>query len=214
MTGEKNKFTTQEKLWKLDDEQLKTPKHDELVLELLNSEYLERIIPDSPNDYLSKERGEQYATLATFPPFHYYLNKKPPVIQTEVPIQNKTGFLIGYWDIVAAYNIRMYVEAQCGNMDEYDWRILDRCYNQPESVIGKYQPQFVDVSWSSYTIQANKRINIEVKPTISSFGATIRQINTYRLYSDGLIYLYTGDRKFDDAFESQGIHVIHPIGGA
>lgn len=30
MAGEKNKFTTQEKLWKLDDTQLSTPKHDEI----------------------------------------------------------------------------------------------------------------------------------------------------------------------------------------
>ena len=36
MTGEKNRYTTHEQLWKLDDKQLKTPKHDELVLQLLN----------------------------------------------------------------------------------------------------------------------------------------------------------------------------------
>ena len=33
MTGQKDRYTTQEKLWKLDDEQLTTPKHDDMVLE-------------------------------------------------------------------------------------------------------------------------------------------------------------------------------------
>lgn len=36
MTGEKNRFSTHEKLWKLDDITLSTPKHDEMVLFLLN----------------------------------------------------------------------------------------------------------------------------------------------------------------------------------
>lgn len=32
LTGKKDRFTTHEKLWDLDDKQLTTPKHDELVL--------------------------------------------------------------------------------------------------------------------------------------------------------------------------------------
>lgn len=36
MTGEKNRYKTHEQLWKLDDKDLKTPAHDELVLQLLS----------------------------------------------------------------------------------------------------------------------------------------------------------------------------------
>ena len=36
MTGEKNRFKTTEQLWKLDDKQLKTPKHDAMVLWLMD----------------------------------------------------------------------------------------------------------------------------------------------------------------------------------
>jgi len=49
MTGEKDKGTTLEKLWKLDDTTLKTPAHDELVLKLLNKDYLIKIIPEISN---------------------------------------------------------------------------------------------------------------------------------------------------------------------
>lgn len=40
MTGEKDRFKTHEKLWNLDDKQLTTPKHDEMVLKLFNRDYL------------------------------------------------------------------------------------------------------------------------------------------------------------------------------
>lgn len=36
MTGEKNRLKTHEQLWKLEDGELSTPKHDELVLQLMN----------------------------------------------------------------------------------------------------------------------------------------------------------------------------------
>lgn len=45
MTGEKNKFTTTEKLWKLDDETLSTPKHDEMVLWLLEKQNIIKLLP-------------------------------------------------------------------------------------------------------------------------------------------------------------------------
>jgi len=46
MTGEKNRFTTTEKLWKLNDETLSTPKHDEMVLYLLNKENVIKTVPE------------------------------------------------------------------------------------------------------------------------------------------------------------------------
>lgn len=44
MTGEKNRYSSVEKLWKLDDDTLKTPTHDEMVLYLLNEENLRKTV--------------------------------------------------------------------------------------------------------------------------------------------------------------------------
>lgn len=44
MTGEKDRFKTHEQLWKLDDSELSTPQHDELVLQLLNKKNTEKLL--------------------------------------------------------------------------------------------------------------------------------------------------------------------------
>jgi len=46
VTGEKNRYKTVENLWKLDDNTLKTPKHDEMILWLLNPENIKKAIPE------------------------------------------------------------------------------------------------------------------------------------------------------------------------
>jgi hypothetical protein len=51
MTGEKDRFSTQEKLWKLDDDTLGTTEHDKMVLQLLDIEYLVELIPELKNDF-------------------------------------------------------------------------------------------------------------------------------------------------------------------
>jgi hypothetical protein len=133
MTGEKNRIVTQEKLWGLDDEQLATPEHDNMILQLLDPAFYDKI---------------------GFADLHI------DVIKSEVPIMNN-HFIIGYWDIVA----------------------------------------------SGY-----HSIFIEVKPKITSFGKVLRQLKTYLKYYpiDSWIYLYTPEERYDAAFESQGIKVIHP----
>ncbi len=49
MTGEKNRFKTFEEIAGLEDKQLATPKHDKMVLWLLNIENLKTIIPELSN---------------------------------------------------------------------------------------------------------------------------------------------------------------------
>lgn len=52
---------------------------------------------------------------------------------------------------------------------------------------------------------------IEIKPTITSFGATLRQIRRYQDrhgIAIGNTYLITKDDRFKEAFEDQGIKVI------
>ena len=81
MTGQKDRYSTTEKLWKIDDEQLTTPKHDELVLMWFNKEFaaskLLEYFPGLPSGY-------EWEIVS---------------IKSECPIKN-AGFIIGYWDIV------------------------------------------------------------------------------------------------------------------
>lgn len=144
MTGEKNKFTTTEKLWKLDDETLSTPKHDEMVMWLMNKDNIVKVIPELKDEPIKS-------------------------IQSEVPILGHNKFIIGYWDIVVF------------------------CVSK----------SFKTLSDSYY---------IEVKPEIKSFGATLRQLNTYKIYIDRMfskgIYLFTTDTQFKNSFETQGIKVL------
>jgi len=83
MTGEKNRIITQERLWKIDDNQLSTPEHDELVFKLLNKDYVKNVllkgllpeVPESEKDW------------------------KIVLIESEYPIKSG-NYIIGYWDIV------------------------------------------------------------------------------------------------------------------
>ena len=54
---------------------------------------------------------------------------------------------------------------------------------------------------------------IEVKPKIESFGAVLRQVNSYKKFmknANNHYYIFTLDSRFDSQFESQGIKVLHP----
>jgi hypothetical protein len=59
-----------------------------------------------------------------------------------------------------------------------------------------------------------KRLFIEAKPVIDSFGKVLRQLNTYREHqkmgASDYIVLFTEDVTFQSAFENQGVPVIHP----
>lgn len=49
---------------------------------------------------------------------------------------------------------------------------------------------------------------IEVKPEIESLGAILRQINLYKQFSTGKIYIYTSDKRFNEQLISQDIGII------
>lgn len=113
---------------------------------------------------------------------HYlHKNKVNINIKSEVPITAQNGFLVGYADIQIIANTEKF---RSNNLDMY-WN------NKAGSLI------FPSVKY------------IEVKPTIKSFGETLRQLNTYKhyLHTEDL-YLFTTDLRFKDAFESQGIKVL------
>jgi hypothetical protein len=82
MTGEKNRYSSVEKLWKLDDETLKTPRHDEMVIWLLDKNNVKHLLAEKLKDCDINELD----------------------IQSEVPIMTDRKFLVGYWDIVVKAN--------------------------------------------------------------------------------------------------------------
>ena len=156
MTGQKNRFKTTEKLWDLDDKQLKTPKHDAMVLWLMDK--------DNYSQYLSFDNvikpGETYS-LADIS------------VLSEVPIMSSPTFIAGYADL---------------------------------KITGKYVSEI-----RGYRYFINHVI--EVKPKIESFGAVLRQINSYKKFmnnANNQYYIFTLDSRFDSQFESQGIKVLHP----
>lgn len=104
-------------------------------------------------------------------------------IQSEVPINGgyDNRYILGYWDI----------HIKIVKPDEYE--VLSENNN---FVIHWAKGDYSDVY-------------IEVKPKITSFGQTLRQLNTYAEYTGKKnIYLFTRDSRFKEQFESQGIHVI------
>ena len=183
MTGQKNRFSTTEKLWNLDDKQLKTPKHDAMVLWLMDKENGKRIL-NFKNKYVKE------LSLTT----DYYTFKDIQV-KSEVPIYCNKNFIGGYADLIY-YGI-------------YDLREVYRDDKTEEN---------------SVVQRCNKLI--EVKPYIDSFGAVLRQINSYRemidkaraydsssylnAYHIDEYCIFTIDDRFDAQFESQDIKILHP----
>lgn len=205
MTGEKNRYKTLDKLAGLNDKQLATPKHDELVLFLLDKNNLVKVIPELPKwmniiqkflDTTSEEAKEEYEKFKSGKAYFWgsrervketlesLINLDLPKMKilSEVPIETNNRFIVGYWDIV----IRLYREG-------YSYSIKG------------YKDLF-------YDNHIPKVIYIEVKPEVRSFGETLRQLNTYKSQekTHGDIYLFTPDLRFKEQFEGQGIKVISP----
>ena len=189
MTGEKNRYSPLEKLWKLDDETLKTPKHDEMVLFLLSVENLKAFFPLATQFLNSKKcKGtvtEVYSDgSGRGVPWREFF--KPTIkIESEKVITTSKNFIVGYFDIV--------VDFTTDELSDDEW--------------AHYELKWVDYPSHLY---------IEVKPKIASFGATLRQLRTYQEYEPNAVgntYLFTGDLRFKDAFESQGVQVIPYNGG-
>ena len=82
MTGQKNKFKTTEKLWDLDDKQLKSPKHDAMVLWLMDKNNLSNYCPKMFHKRLASE------------------DILDVIIESEVPIMSSPTFIAGYGDLI------------------------------------------------------------------------------------------------------------------
>lgn len=178
MTGEKNRYSSVEKLWKLDDETLKTPVHDEMVLYLLDKENLKSI--KIFRGFL--EEREQLVNQLKENENKYYkhIENISMKIESEVPIMTERNFLVGYFDVVITL-FDLYDDIQ----KNYERNIARELHYLMKNSFQKYSKI--------------RKISIEVKPYISSFGATLRQLRTYQEYCPeckGNLILFTRDSCF------------------
>jgi hypothetical protein len=187
MTGEKNRFKTHEQLWKLDDGELSTPQHDELVLHLMNPNNLNKLNifkKDNLFNIIETSKGNTYyeeSNLDEFSVYNKLYTTTKEIIESQLydlivekPIKSG-NFIVGYADVFLNYYNEIFIS-------EYDYFVF------------YYQ------------------IIIEAKPKIKSFGETLRQLRTYQEYCPRAnIFLYSPDQIFKKAFESQGIGFITPF---
>jgi len=240
MTGEKNRFKTHEQLWKLEDGELSTPLHDELVLQLLNKKNAVKFLQLIGYDesiwkyeyggdlkYYTEEWDEiSYITMdfqktdelsivyenaiisldnnaeAMFNKVMNCVKNDFLFVRSEIPI--KTGynnFIIGYVDV--SINMALLCEAWASS------QLFSYPTNFGSMPIRIGRP--LRIYNESYLNHDKMLLYIEVKPTIKSFGETLRQINTYRSYTEDAIFcIYSPDTTFKAAFENQGIKFITP----
>jgi hypothetical protein len=246
LTGEKNRYTTHEKFWKLDDEQLSTPKHDEMVLQLLNpvnalkflkfigykeesweyhvtTKFIRDENSDDVNirldyfkygDQLEKIYTKMWDLLDQITPIEFSKNlhnnilKNCPFIDSEVPIKSGyNNFIIGYVD----------VQLSISNSLEYgivtDGHEINgiNCHGEPYTIY-RYVGNIIRMQNESLGITLDPiKVNIEVKPSIDSFGKTLRQINTYRVSDPSAIYcIFSPDTRFREAFKTQNVKFVTP----
>ena len=93
MTGEKNRFKTTEKLWDLDDKQLKTPKHDAMVLWLMDKENIAKY-----NLFEKSIMCETRVRIGEYKKLPYTLVGYD--VDSEVPIMSSKTFIAGYADLI------------------------------------------------------------------------------------------------------------------
>ena len=97
MTGQKNRFKTTERLWDLDDKQLKTPTHDAMVLWMMDEDNLLNYwkIFELPtrfeyNEYLNHKIGYKEVP-------HSFMGLH---VDSEQPIMSSPTFIAGYADLI------------------------------------------------------------------------------------------------------------------
>lgn len=96
MTGQKNRFKTTERLWDIDDKQLKTPKHDAMVLWLMDENNLFQY--ESIWGFPKIIESEEYIGHGNYE----VVDKKygGVKIQSEQPIMSSPTFIAGYADLI------------------------------------------------------------------------------------------------------------------
>ena len=99
MTGEKNRFTTTERLWDLDDKQLKSPMHDAMVLWLMDETNLKALLEKQCKNAKSIICSDK----------EYNINEVYDIsldIESEKPIMSSKTFIAGYADLIVDFKYK------------------------------------------------------------------------------------------------------------
>ena len=224
MTGQKDRYTTTEKLLRLDDETLTSPKHDEMIIWSLNKDNILPLINFNNNVVkpaliLTLKDGDGNLEVKS----DIFDHKDSSLINN---LRNGThdheymDIIELHWDqIVNDYKIAgSKIEYICNNWVDF----VKIESEMPIMGHNRFIIGYLDIKISMNNIEkvcGLFTINIpfgqvennyiEIKTHISSFGQTLRQIRTYQTHLPiGDFYLFTPDKKFKKAFESQGIEVL------
>lgn len=238
MTGQKDRYTTSEKMWRLSDETLTTPKHDEMVIWLLNPnniislfgvEYDEiytrmglkikyehpdyGIVTFSVKDHLNTAENEIFIQCLN------YENVKCVDVLSKLKIP---ASIIKHWSEIQNEHEK--------NKEDFNNHIVIKSevplFGGNKFIIGyvdiivgfKNKITKTDHLNIMFEYEAIPKKYIEVKTNIKSFGQTLRQLRTYESFlpenkqrhatNNVQMCLFTADSTFKKAFESQGIEVL------
>jgi hypothetical protein len=130
MTG-RNQYKTLDQWWKIDDEQLKTPEHDELLIWLLKKENIKKIITEKDPEALKWD----------------WENVK---IHAEEYIIAENGYRVGAPDII--FSIPRHPSKEC-ETNHFNQNISPSCDSDP-----KYNPHEHYQHYSRYFIEIKPEI--------------------------------------------------------
>lgn len=218
--------------WIIEDDTLKTPEHDAMVIHLLNTSNVKLLIPRLA-EFLDEAgavvRLEEYHRLyfegrtlgdlindGIWQCLHSHTY--PTFIKTEVCLtvmeERRAEEARKNW----AQAQEDFDAVREGELEPRKLKISSEVpiYNGKQFIIGYWDICIMPINPESRGNYFTKlwRGNtphpyfIEVKPTIRSFGETLRQIQTYKAYTHGHICLFTNDARFKNEFETQDITVL------
>lgn len=143
------------------------------------------IIPNCPQHKIAIEELDKIDIMTLADTVNKHLFKVEP----EYVVKTESGFIIGYIDIKASFYANEIPE----------WKILQPNFTSNDNI--KITPEA--------RFENNDKLNfyIEIKTSITSFGETLRQINTYKSVCPGNYLLVTPKTPFKDAFEQNGVQV-------
>lgn len=176
---EGNHYKTLDRWWKIDDEQLKTSEHDDLLIWLLKKDNLKKLITSKDPEANNWD----------------WENVK---IHAEEFIIAENGYRVGAPDIIFSIPHSSSNECETNLNNE---NLSTHC-DSGDTKSGYNSHEHY---------QHYSRYFIEIKPEITNFGSTLRQLKLYISYGyEGKAYLLTEDQRYKEEFETQGIKVIYP----
>lgn len=206
----KPKNTTLLKRFGFQDEDLKTPEHDEMFLTLLDTGNLFKVIKGTGcldnlctqctcNECASKTCSWNWKTKDC-------LEEECEVVKEEykkymvMPYEDGgESWLTGYMEVEPEYVIKnKYNNFIVGFVDVYAKLPL----------IATDYFRLVRKNWDNKVVPYTRDYFIEIKPKIRSVGETIRQINMYRAFVEGGQFIVvTKNPQHTSAYRSAGIHI-------